>query len=116
VVILNHNGLPHIERIAQRRGDLCARLPGIEWILVDDNSTDGSDAALQALAAEYGATFGSTREVATAFAPGVTWGWGWRTATISRFWITTLYLNRVGWQRWCAQWRPTRALARALRG
>ncbi len=63
VVILNHNGLPIIERIRTSVEAILAQdYPRIELILVDDNSTDGSDAALQALAAEYGAAFGSTRE------------------------------------------------------
>ena len=62
VVILNHNGAALIEMLRKNVTAVLAQdYKPIELFLVDDNSTDGSDAQVQALCAETGATFLSTR-------------------------------------------------------
>ncbi len=64
VIILNHNGAAILGLLAESMRAVCGRagLPGTQLIVVDDNSTDGSDSGIAALCAELGAEFASTRD------------------------------------------------------
>jgi GT2 family glycosyltransferase len=62
VIILNHNGSQILDVIrASVAAVLAQDYPAIELIIVDDNSSDGSDEVLAELCREVGATFASTR-------------------------------------------------------
>ncbi|NLG28822.1 MAG: glycosyltransferase family 2 protein [Chloroflexi bacterium] len=63
VVILNHNGAAIVDMLRRSVDSILAQNAGpVELFIVDDNSTDGSDAQVQALCAEVDATFLSTRD------------------------------------------------------
>jgi len=64
VVILNHNGGAILDLLAESLRALrgSAGLPGAQVIVVDDNSTDGSDSQAAALCSAFGAEFASTRD------------------------------------------------------
>ena len=63
VIILNHNGADILGLVAQSMRAIrdSAGLPDAQLIVVDDNSSDGSDAEAAALCAQLGAEFASTR-------------------------------------------------------
>ncbi len=62
VIILNHNGARILDVVRRSVAAVLAQdYPALELLIVDDNSSDGSDEALAALAAEVGARFVSTR-------------------------------------------------------
>ena len=63
VAILNHNGARILDVVRRSvQAVLAQDHPAIELLIVDDNSSDGSDETLAALCDEVGATFVSTRD------------------------------------------------------